>query len=74
MKICREDLATLTTSIAAQQDTSWVSQLGDSLLNAEWNDFFIGLKSLYAALPYGSTEENIHEFSFERRKPCCRCA
>ena len=62
----REDLATLTTSIAAQQDTSWVSQLGDSLLNAEWNDFFIGLKSLYAALPYGSTEENIHEFSLER--------
>ena len=62
----REDLATLTTSIAAQQDTAWVSQLGDSLLNAEWHDFFIGLKSLYAALPYGSTEENVHEFSFER--------
>ena len=62
----RQDLATLTTSIVARQDTAWVSQLGDKLLNAEWDEFFIGLKSLYASLPYGSKEESVHEFSFER--------
>ena len=62
----RRDLAILTTAVAAGQDTSWVSALGKKLLRAKWNDFFIGLKSLYASLPYGSLEENVHEFSFER--------
>ena len=62
----RRDLSLLTTSVAANQDTYWVSQLGGKLLAGQWEDFFIGLKSLYASLPYGSLEENVHEFSFER--------
>ena len=62
----RQDLATLTTAVAARQDTYWVSQLGVKLLSGQWDDFFVGLKSLYASLPYGSTEESIHEYSFER--------
>ena len=62
----RRDLSLLTTSVAANQDTYWVSQLGGKLLAGQWENFFIGLKSLYASLPYGSLEENVHEFSFER--------
>ncbi|MBR6057389.1 MAG: AAA family ATPase [Victivallales bacterium] len=62
----RQDLATLTTSIATGQDIIWVTKLGKKLLNTRWDEFFTGLKSLYASLPYGSTEENVHEFSFER--------
>ncbi len=62
----RQDLATLTTAVIANQDTYWVSQLGGRLLNAEWDEFFDGLKALYAALPYGSKEGYVHEFSYER--------
>ena len=62
----RQDLARLTTAVIANQDTYWVSQLGGKLLTGEWDDFFKGLKSLYASLPYGSTESGVHEFSFER--------
>ena len=35
-------------------------------MNTCWNEFFLGLKSLYAALPYGSLEQSVHEFSYER--------
>ena len=62
----RQDLATLMTSVAARQDTYWVSELGNYLLDAEWDKFFTGLKSLYAALPYGPSEGNVQEYSFER--------
>ena len=62
----RRDLATLTTAVTVQQDTYWVSQLAGKLLTGQWEDFFEGLKSLYASLPYGPKEKSIHEFSFER--------
>ncbi|MBR6058280.1 MAG: AAA family ATPase [Victivallales bacterium] len=62
----RQDLATLTTSIATGQDIIWVTKLGKKLLNTRWDEFFTGLKSLYASLPYGSMEKSVHEFSFER--------
>ena len=62
----RRDLATLTTAVAARQDTYWVSQLGVKLLSGQWDGFFVGLKSLYAALPYGPQEGNVQEYSFER--------
>lgn len=62
----RQDLATLMTSVAAKQDTYWVSELGNYLLMAEWDNFFDGLKSLYASLPYGPKEGNVQEYSFER--------
>ncbi len=62
----RQDLATLTSSVMANKDNSWVSTLCDNLLDENWESFFTGLRSLYAALPYGSREGNVHEFSFER--------
>ena len=62
----RRDLATLTTAVAARQDTYWVSQLAGKLLSGHLDGFFGGLKSLYASLPYGPQEGNVQEFSFER--------
>ena len=62
----RQDYATLTAAVIANRDTSWVSSLGGQLLNTCWDEFFLGLKSLYAALPYGSLEQSVHEFSYER--------
>ncbi|MBR4902043.1 MAG: AAA family ATPase [Victivallales bacterium] len=62
----RQDLATLMTAVAAEQDTTWVSEIGAYLLDGEWVEFFTGLKSLYASLPYGAKEKSVHEFSFER--------
>jgi hypothetical protein len=60
----RRDLATLTTAVAVQQDTYWVSQLGGKLLTEQWDGFFEGLKALYASLPYGPREGSVHEYSF----------
>ena len=62
----RRDLAALMSSVSAGQDTSWVTTLGGKLLTAQWDEFFTGLKSLYAALPYGSLEGSVQEHSFER--------
>ena len=62
----RQDYATLTAAVIADRDTSWVSSLGGQQLNTCWDEFFLGLKSLYAALPYGSLEQSVHEFSYER--------
>ena len=62
----RQDLATVTASVIANKDTGWVSSLVDNLLGEEWESFFTGLKSLYAAMPYGPTEWNVQEYSFER--------
>ena len=62
----REDLAVLATSVIANKDSGWVSTLGGKLLQADWEEFFLGLRSLYAALPYGPKEFCVHEYSFER--------
>ncbi len=62
----RKDLASLTASVAAGQDVSWVARLGKKLLKTRWDEFFDGLRSLYAAMPYGSKEHRVHEFSYER--------
>ena len=62
----RQDLATLAGSVMANRDSSWISSLGIQLLKGMWEPFFAGLRSLYAALPYGSLEGSVHEFSFER--------
>ncbi|MBP5638368.1 MAG: AAA family ATPase [Victivallales bacterium] len=62
----RQDLATLTTAVAAGQDISWVTSLGKKLLRTRWNEFFDGLRALYAALPYGPSEKRVQEFSYER--------
>ena len=62
----RQDLATLMTGVAANADMAWATSLGKRLLLAEWEPFFKGLKSLYAAMAYGSLEERAHETSYAR--------
>ncbi len=62
----RRDLCTLMAGVAARQSNAWAASLGKKLLNAKWPQFFIGLKSLYAAMAYGSTEESVHENSYGR--------
>ncbi len=62
----RQDLCMLMTGVAANKSVFWASRLGDHLLCEEWDDFFDGLKSLYAAMAYGSTERRVHENSYGR--------
>ncbi len=62
----RQDLCLLMTGVAADKSVFWASRLGDHLLCAEWDDFFDGLKSLYAGMAYGSTEGRVHENSYGR--------
>ena len=62
----RQDLNLLMTSVAAEKDVSWAADLGVRLRCCEWSDFFLGLKSLYAAMAYGSTESSVHENSYAR--------
>ena len=65
----RRDLAKMVVGVAANEDTAWAGSLGAKLLGANWDAFFAGLASLYARLPYGSTEARPHEASFAR--PLC---
>ena len=62
----RRDLATLIAGAAADEDMAWASALGAKLLGANWPPFFVGLRSLYAHMPYGSLEGTIHEHSYAR--------
>ena len=62
----RRDLSTLVAGVAAEQDVAWAANLGKSLLRANWPKVFVGIKSLYAHLPYGPNEEDVQEFSYER--------
>ena len=62
----RRDLCTLMTGVAARTDMQWAASLGQKLLIEAWDDFFDGLKSLYAAMAYGSTEGRVHENSYGR--------
>jgi len=62
----RRDLCMLMTGVAARTDMQWAASLGQKLLNEVWDDFFDGLKSLYAAMAYGSTEGRVHENSYGR--------
>ncbi len=62
----RRDLAKLTVGAMADENMTWAASLGAKLLATDWPKFFLGLKSLYAHLPYGPTEESVQEFSYER--------
>ena len=62
----RRDLAKLTVGAMAAEDMRWAASLGVKLLTGDWPKFFAGLKSLYAHLPYGPTEEAVQEFSYQR--------
>ena len=62
----RRDLATLVTGVAADSTDAWAANLGKALINAKWPQFFAGLKSLYAHMPYGALEGTVHEHSYGR--------
>ena len=62
----RRDLMLLVSSQVAEKPETWVTHLLDHLIDGEFDLFFRGLKSLYSDLPYGSTEECVHEMSYER--------
>ena len=61
----RRDLATLVAGVAAGETDVWAANLGKMLLRANWPKVFVGLKSLYAHLPYGPKEDSVQEFSYE---------
>ena len=65
----RRDFASLMAGIAAGRDASWSKSLGLKLLLSDFPAFFDGLRALYAALPYGSGEGRVPEFSYQR----CLC-
>ncbi|MBR3821143.1 MAG: AAA family ATPase [Kiritimatiellae bacterium] len=62
----RRDLCTLMTGVAANETMAWAGSLGKKLLGAKWDVVFNGLKSLYAAMAYGSKEASVHENSYGR--------
>jgi len=62
----RRDLATLIAGAAADENMQWAASLGAKLVTAQWPMFFVGLKSLYAHMPYGALEGTIHEHSYAR--------
>ena len=62
----RRDLAEFMTGVAADESTAWAGSLGKKFLGADWPSFFVGLRSLYAHLPYGSKEGVVQEFSYAR--------
>ena len=62
----RRDLCMLMTGVAANESVAWAGSLGKKLLGCKWPEFFVGLRSLYAHLPYGPREDDVQEFSYER--------
>ena len=62
----RRDLCTLMAGVAANKTDVWAASLGKKLLGAKWSVVFDGLKSLYAAMAYGSTEKSVHENAYGR--------
>ena len=62
----RRDLSVLMTGVSANRSTQWASSLGGMLLSENWDYFFDGLRSLYAAMAYGPKEKRIHENSYGR--------
>ena len=67
----RQDLAALFAGAYANKDAQWSASIGIKLRTGCWDEFFEGLKALYAKLPYGSHEkfERKNEFSYTR--PLC---
>jgi len=62
----RRDFSLLMASQIAREDVGWAASLGAKLLGCDWDGFFLGLKSLYGAAAYGSTEGRVHESSYSR--------
>ena len=62
----RRDFNLLMTGVAADKDVQWAAQLGAKLKTRKWEEFFFGLKSLYAAMAYGPREGRVHENAYGR--------
>ena len=62
----RTDLSLIFAALHADKDVGWAAQTGTDLLTGDFKSFFLALKSLYAGVAYGSTEERVHEASFVR--------
>ena len=62
----RADLSLVFASLHADKDVAWAANAGVKLLTGDFKSFFIALKSLYAGVAYGSTEDSVHEASFAR--------
>ena len=62
----RRDLSKMVTGVISGEGTAWAASLGVKLITARWPEFFSGLKSLYAHMPYGSLEETPHEAAYQR--------
>jgi len=62
----RRDLATMVTGVIADENMVWAASLGTKLITSRWPEFFAGLKSLYAHMPYGALEETPHEAAYQR--------
>ena len=62
----RRDLAKLVAGAMAGENMQWAASLGAKLVTARWPEFFVGLRSLYAHLPYGPKEDGVQEFAYER--------
>ena len=62
----RRDLSMLMTGVAADESIAWAASLGKQLLNNNWENFFLGLKSLYASMSYGAKEGRVNESAYAR--------
>jgi len=62
----RRDLSALMSGLVADKDVRWAASLGVRLREADWPEFFEGLKTLYAGAVYGTTEHKVHELSYAR--------
>ena len=62
----RRDMSLLFSSLYADKDVAWAANVGGYLFDGDFDSFFLALKSLYAGVAYGSTEESVHEASFAR--------
>ena len=67
----RRDIAALIAGACADRDAQWSASLGGKLRMKRWDDFFVGLKSLYAKLPYGSCEQGERKNEFSYQRPLC---
>ena len=67
----RQDLAALVAGAYAGKDAQWSASLGIKLRAGRWDDFFDGLRCLYAKLPYGAREKRERKNEAAYARPLC---
>ena len=55
----------------AGKDAQWSASLGGKLRAGRWDDFFDGLRCLYAKLPYGAREKRERKNEAAYARPLC---